>query len=76
MHHGLVGDDDDFLRVGTAVRVKDDCPHTLPAYARMMRGVVVGHTEDEMIMVRFGTDREFPVPPECLERYVNPSQDD
>lgn len=66
------GVDDDFLRVGTGVRVLPDCPHTLPAYARTNRGVVVGHTEDGMIMVKFGEDWEFPIPEDCLERYVPP----
>ena len=75
MHHGIVADGDDFLRVGQGVRVKDDCPHTLPAYARTLRGVVVGHTEDDMIMVRFGQDQEFPIPPECLEKFVPPPDD-
>lgn len=72
MHDVAVVDGEDFLRVGQSVRVTDNCPHTLPAYARTMRGVVVGHTEDDMVMVRFGTDQEFPIPPECLERFVPP----
>ena len=69
-----MSDEENVLRVGEGVRVKDDCPHTLPVYTRKNRGVVTGHTEDDMIMVRFGEDQEFPIPPDCLERYVPPAE--
>jgi len=52
---------------GTRVRVHRDCPHTLPAYARMLDGEVLRHTEDGLVLIRFGEDREFPVPPDCVE---------
>ena len=70
-----MNDTGDFLRVGTGVRVTDSCPHTLPSYARTLRGVVVGHTEDDLVMVRFGENREFPIPPECLQRYAPPPEE-
>ncbi len=48
------------------MKVRADCPHTLPAYARMMTGEVLGTTEDGLIQVSFGADRVFPISPECL----------
>lgn len=57
----------DELEVGARVRVRNDCPLTLPHYARVLNGEVVGPTPDGLLQVRFD-DREFPVHPEWLER--------
>ncbi len=51
---------------GQHVRVKKSCPLTLPHYARVLPGVVEGF-ESGSIVVRFGEDRFFPLPPEWLE---------
>jgi hypothetical protein len=53
---------------GERVRVRGDCPHTLPAYARMLTGVVQGADQEGLITVDFGQDRIFPVDPKWLER--------
>lgn len=60
---------------GDRVRVRTDCPHTLPAYARMLEGVVLGRTADGMYDVRFGEERQFPIPPECLVPSTGPAAD-
>jgi len=60
------------FEAGETVKVRSDCPHTLPAYARMMSGVVLGPTEDGMISVKFGDDRIFPISPEWLVRVPSP----
>jgi len=56
------------LNTGDRVRIKPDCPHTLPAYARMLEGVVTGTDDQGFVVVRFGEDRIFPVAAECLYR--------
>lgn len=67
---------DDEIRVGDRVRVLSECPHTLPAYARMMVGEVLGPTEDGALSIRFGEDHVFPVSAEWLEQVVVPADDD
>jgi hypothetical protein len=52
---------DEELKVGDWVKVRGDCPHTLPSYARMLTGQVVGETEDGALEIRFGEDRHFPI---------------
>ena len=55
------------MKAGTRVRVKGDCPHTLPSYARMMIGELLGPAEPGSWSVMFGaSDRVFPIPTECL----------
>lgn len=56
---------------GERVRVRSDCPHTLPAFAQMLEGVVLTVTEDGHVLVRFGEHREFPIPPSCLDRVTD-----
>ncbi len=58
----------DELREGDRVRVSRDCPLTLPAYAHVLVGVVVEKTPEGSVTVRFGDDREFPLPARWLER--------
>lgn len=41
--------------------MRADCPHTLPAYARMLAGVVVGPDEHGALIVRFGEDHTYPI---------------
>lgn len=55
------------LEIGARVRVRSDCPLTLPHYARVLIGEVIGPTVDGHVEVQFG-DRAFPVQPEWLER--------
>ena len=59
------------FRTGDRVRVRPDCPLTLPAYARIMEGVVIGPAEEGFLAVRFGEDRTFPVAPEYLDRVAD-----
>jgi len=65
---------DDEIRVGDHVRVKSDCPHTLPAYARVLVGQVLGPAERGSLSIRFGEDHVFPVSTEWLERVAAPSE--
>jgi len=58
--------DEDEITAGAFVRVRGDCPHTMPHYARVMVGKVVEVYEDGLVEVLFGSDRRFPVPLECL----------
>ena len=51
---------------GTRVKVKRDCPHTLPAYAQVKIGAVVS-SEGSSVSVRFAEGRVYPVPAEWLE---------
>lgn len=55
------------LEVGARVRVRDDCPHTLPHYARVLYGEVEGPTSEGLVQVRFG-ERVFPVDGRWLVR--------
>lgn len=58
--------DGDEIEPGSFVRVRGDCPHTMPHYARVMVGRVVQVYDDGLVEVLFGADRRFPVPMECL----------
>jgi hypothetical protein len=58
------------------VRVKPDCPHTLPAYARLIKGMVVDDDDEDFVQVNFGEGRTFPIPPECLEHTDPPENAD
>lgn len=56
----------DSIPIGSRVRVKQGCPHTLPHFARVMNGEVVSDVEDGHIQVKFG-ERYFPVAAAWLE---------
>jgi hypothetical protein len=59
----------DTIPVGSRVRVKPGCPHTLPHFARELTGEVVGPAEAGLMQVKFG-ERYFPVATEWLEIVV------
>ncbi len=66
----------DDLEPGDWVKVRGDCPHTLPSYARMMSGQVVGPAEDGALEIRFGEGRVFPIAAVWLLRVEEPSEDE
>ena len=46
--------------IGARVRVSPNCPLTLPHYARVLVGTVLGRTPDGLVEVDFG-DRTYPL---------------
>jgi len=62
----------DELKPGDWVKVKGDCPHTLPSYARMLNGQVLGPTEDGALEIRFGEGKVFPIAAEWLIAVAGP----
>lgn len=64
----------DSIPIGSRVRVKKGCPHTLPHFARVLAGEVVGPPEDGLVQIKFG-ERFFPVSIAWLE-LAEPSEDD
>jgi hypothetical protein len=56
----------DTVPLGSRVRVRQGCPHTLPHFARALPGEVVGPPEGGLVQVKFG-ERFFPVAVEWLE---------
>ncbi len=61
---------------GDWVKVKGDCPHTLPSYARMMSGQVLGPTEDGALEVQFGEGRVFPIEAKWLTPAPGPESEE
>lgn len=53
--------------IGARVRVSPNCPLTLPHYARVLLGTVLGETPDGLVEVDFG-DRTYPLAAQWLER--------
>lgn len=53
--------------IGARVRVSPNCPLTLPHFARVLVGTVLGETPDGLIEVDFG-DRTYPLAEQWLER--------
>jgi hypothetical protein len=66
----------DELKPGDWVKVRGDCPHTLPSYARMMSGQVIGPTDDGTLEIRFGEGRVFPIHAQWLSRVEGPDPDE
>jgi hypothetical protein len=60
------------FEIGSWVRVRDNCPLTLPYYARTAIGQVV-ELEHGALVVTFLGGRSFPVPGEWLETTNPPS---
>lgn len=60
--------------IGSRVRVRRGCPHTLPHFARVLPGEVVGPPEGGLVQVKFG-ERFFPVAMEWLELTTEPDPD-
>ena len=63
--------DETEIAEGHWVRVKDHCPLTLPYYARVAPGQVVG-VEGDCMVVEFMGGRVFPVPLTWLEHAPTP----
>lgn len=59
---------------GDRVRVKRDCPLTLPAFAQVQQGVVVDVGPNETVEVEFG-DRTYPIPLRWLEALEDETED-
>ena len=55
---------------GARVKVKRDCPHTLPAYAQVKIGTVVS-SDGNSVSVSFAEGRVYPVPAEWLEIVID-----
>jgi hypothetical protein len=62
----------DELKAGDWVKVRGDCADTLPSYARMLTGQVVGPAEGGALEVRFGEGRVFPIGRKWLMRAEPP----
>jgi hypothetical protein len=62
---------DEELVPGARVRVKPDCPHTMPHYARVLIGRVHEVLPNGQLEVVFG-EHSFPIDPKWLLRVEDP----
>lgn len=68
----MTGHGTDKLEVGSWVRVRENCPLTLPYYARTSIGQIV-EVEGDSFVVTFLGGRSFPVPVPWVEPTNPPS---
>lgn len=66
----------DELKVGDWVKVRGECADTLPSYARMLNGQVIGPAEGGALEVQFGEGRVFPIASKWLMRAEPPEASD